>query len=274
MAKRRRKRAGAGRGWQSVVRRCARLALIAIVAGGVIAGGHWLLAGGGARQVVEHIADAGDGVLKAVGMTVRDVTVTGRFYTSAQDILTALGAARGIPITAIDPQTARERVIALDWVREASVMRLYPNTIHVVIEEHEPLAIWRSGQTATLIDERGAVVDDLDVRSFPHLPLVVGAGAAEAAPVFLAELGKRPAISARVQASLRVGERRWSLRLHNGVIVHLPDEGAGRALDELIDLNERVGLVDRDIAVVDMRLPDRVTVLPGRDRGERSGANT
>ncbi|NND49040.1 MAG: FtsQ-type POTRA domain-containing protein, partial [Rhizobiales bacterium] len=199
-----------------------------------------------------------------------------RRYTTAHEILDAIDVGRGDPITKVDPAEARHRVMALDWVRSASVMRLYPNTIHVSIEEHEPLAIWRNGDKTSLIDDRGAVVSDLSVRSFPHLPMVVGPGAGVAAAEFLAELRRRPGISARVNASLRVGKRRWSLRLDNGVIVHLPEEGTARALDELIGMNEAEGLIDRDVAIVDMRIPDRVTILPGREAGadDASGART
>jgi len=262
MGKRRRERAGAGRGWRFALRsRPVRRSAAALT---LLAGLYGFAFEGGWEYVTESARQAGDATVRALGLTVQDVTVSGRRYTSAHEILAALDVGRGDPITRVDPEIARERVLALDWVRSASVMRLYPGTIHVAIEEHEPLAIWRNGNQTRLIDERGAVVSDLDVSSFPYLPLVVGGGAAEAAAPFLAELSRRPAIARRVSASLRVGGRRWSLRLDNGVIVHLPEDGVALALDELVSINERQRLIDRDVAVVDMRLPDRVTVLPGR----------
>jgi cell division protein FtsQ len=273
MAKRRRKGGRSGR--RFAFRRAARLVVLAAAAGGAIGAGAWIGFAGGKDLISARIATAGDAIVRRAGLTVEDVTVTGRHYTRAHEILAALDVSRGDPITAIDPETARQRVVALDWVRSASIMRLYPDTIHIAIEEHEPMAIWRRGDVTSLIDERGAVVSDLDVRSFPHLPMVEGPGAADAAPEFLAELGRRPAISGRVSASVRVGERRWSLRLDNGVIVHLPEDGVGRALDELVGLDQAQGLIDRDVAVVDMRLPDRVTVMPGRhgaSRPERDAA--
>ena len=273
MAKRRRQRGGAGGAKRFSIRRSLRFVMRAGFALAVVAGGAWVAFGGGAQRLAERASEVRDAAFALAGLRVGDVTVSGRHYTSASELLDALDVARGDPITSFDPVAARERVVALDWVRSARVMRLFPNTIHVEIVEHQPIAIWQNGSAATLVDERGVVVTDLDVRSFAHLPRVIGAGGASAAPAFLAELEARPAIARRVRSSLRVGDRRWSLELDNGVIVHLPEEGIGRALDALVSLNESEGLVDRDVAIVDMRLPDRLTVVPGRDgRGNSPAA--
>jgi cell division protein FtsQ len=57
-----------------------------------------------------------------------------------------------------------------------------------------------------------------------------------------------------------VAERRWNLHLKGGVEVLLPEREPERALTTLVDLNRIKKLLDRDIMVVDLRLPDRVTV--------------
>ncbi len=272
MAKRRRQRAGAGSGWRFALHRPARFFMVAAASIAVPAAGYELTTGAGSGIVSDSLSEIKGATAGLLGLTVQDVTVSGRKYTTVHEILDAIDVGKGDPIANVDPVAARQRVMALDWVRSASVMRLYPDTIHVSIEEHEPLAIWRNGDKTSLIDERGAVVSDLSVRAFPHLPMVVGSGACEVAEAFLSELERRPAIAERVHASLRIGERRWSLRLDNGVIVHLPEDGIGRALDELVGINETEGLIDRDVAVVDMRLPDRVTVLPGRE-GRKDGVS-
>ena len=54
--------------------------------------------------------------------------------------------------------------------------------------------------------------------------------------------------------------RRWNLRLKNGIDVRLPDTNIEQALDTLARVDREKGLLTRDIASVDLRLPDRVTV--------------
>ena len=57
-----------------------------------------------------------------------------------------------------------------------------------------------------------------------------------------------------------VSDRRWDLFLDNGVQVMLPEVNAQKAVTELQETDKESGLLDRDITVVDLRLPDRLVV--------------
>ena len=48
--------------------------------------------------------------------------------------------------------------------------------------------------------------------------------------------------------------------LKNGIDIRLPEEGMEQALDTLLTLDRDKKILSRDIAIVDLRLPDRVTV--------------
>jgi cell division protein FtsQ len=63
-----------------------------------------------------------------------------------------------------------------------------------------------------------------------------------------------------LKASIFVAERRWNLRLNNGLDVRLPEAGVEQALERLVALDHDKKLLSRDIVSVDLRLPDRVTV--------------
>ena len=95
---------------------------------------------------------------------------------------------------------------------------------------------------------------------FAALPLVVGAGAAGRARAFLGRLEEYPAIREQVRACVLVAERRWNLKLKNGVDVRLPENDVERALDTLAGLDRDKRLLSRDILAVDLRSPDRVVV--------------
>jgi cell division protein FtsQ len=89
---------------------------------------------------------------------------------------------------------------------------------------------------------------------------VVGRGAEMKAKEFLALLDRYPEIRDAVRASVFVAERRWNLRLKNGIDVRLPEAEVERALGTLIALDRDHKLLSRDITAVDLRLGDRVTV--------------
>ena len=99
------------------------------------------------------------------------------------------------------------------------------------------------------------------------LPLVVGRGAETRAKDFLALLDRFPAIRDQVRASILVGERRWNLRLQNGLDVRLPETEVAGALEQLVTLDREAKLLTRDIVVdrhAACRPRDRAAVRKGR----------
>ena len=92
------------------------------------------------------------------------------------------------------------------------------------------------------------------------MPLVVGDGAATKAKDFLAILDRYPTIRHQLRASILVADRRWNIKLQNGIDIRLPEDGVAAALETLVQLDADKKLLSRDIDVVDLRLSDRVTV--------------
>ena len=95
----------------------------------------------------------------------------------------------------------------------------------------------RTRASSLLIDRDGQVVADRGRRrSSANLPLVVGPGAPARRRRAAGRADRRPALQKRVVAAVRVGERRWNLRLNNGADVMLPEGHEVAALDRLMQL--------------------------------------
>jgi cell division protein FtsQ len=62
------------------------------------------------------------------------------------------------------------------------------------------------------------------------------------------------------KAAIFVGERRWNLRLSDGLDIRLPEDNVGHALATLSALDKEDRLFAKDIVAVDLRLPDRLVV--------------
>jgi cell division protein FtsQ len=112
------------------------------------------------------------------------------------------------------------------------------------------------------VDRVGQVVTNQDVSQFRKLPQIVGAGAPAAAAELLDALTERPALQEKVAASVRVGERRWNLVMSNGIEVMLPEGHVIPALDRLVQLQRDHAVLDRPLAAIDLRLPDRLVMRP------------
>ena len=160
----------------------------------------------------------------------------------------------------------RARLEGLSWVESATVERRLPGTLVVRLTERRPFALWQHQGRFVLIDRAGARVAEQDVTrdaaAFSQLPLVVGAGAPERAAGLLDQLAAQPDLKARVVAAVRVGERRWNLRLANGADVLLPEGAEAKAMARLMELHAAQALLDRPLQSFDLRLPDRMVVRP------------
>jgi cell division protein FtsQ len=207
-------------------------------------------------------------VTAASGLHVTDVLIEGRANTPEALVRAAVGVSKGDPILGFSLEETRTRIETIPWVEHATVERRLPGTIVVNLQERRPYAIWQNQGKFVLVDRTGQVVADQDVAQFRHLPLIVGLGAPGAAADLLDALRDRPALEEKVSASVRVGERRWNLRMLNGIDVMLPEGHEVAALDRLIQLQQDHGVLDRPLAAIDLRLPDRLVFRPKTDAND------
>jgi cell division protein FtsQ len=220
---------------------------------GVVKGGH-------ATEVETFFKDVGDSAANAAGMRIATVSLSGQRQVSREDIFAAAGVTDHSSLLFLDVAAARARHEANPWIAEATVRKLYTNRLQITVTEREAFALWQQQGKVSVIAADGTVLSDRIERRLAILPFVVGSGAAVKARSFLAVLDKYPAIRDQVRASILVADRRWNLRLKNGIDVRLPDTDLEQALDTLTRFDREKGLLGRDIAAVDLRLADRLTV--------------
>lgn len=231
-----------------------------------------LLAFGRIDEVGGLLAGRAERELEQAGYTLDWLDVAGAERTGVEEIALAVGAAPGLGLSRVDLETARASVQSLSWVKSAQVLRLWPDRIAVLIEEREPYAVWQINQTHHVIDPDGYVIDAADPRDFLQLPRVVGEGANREARALIALLALHPEIDTRVTNAIRVGERRWNLRLQSGGDVLLPEDDAASALALLAAMHEERGVLDYEAQIFDLRNAGEMVMRPWPDRAaERAG---
>ncbi len=246
-----------------------RTAAVSLVVAAVAAAGVFVIAPRGER-IAASLNDGFHGQLANLGLRLDQVHVQGASAEAAPAIRAAVALNGGEPITGIDLEAVRERVEAVNWVQEARVVRLLPDTLVVAVTEYDRLAVWQTGGQAYVIDRHGQVIEGARASNYPQLPLVVGPGAEIAAGEVLPLLAQRPALMRRVEALVRVDQRRWDLRLKDGSLIQLPATGEEAALIQLDALDQRERLLDLGFARVDLRTPGAVAVRPEGDRGSEA----
>jgi cell division protein FtsQ len=199
------------------------------------------------------------------GLRVQEVLVEGRIRSGSETIMESLQTRRGEAILGLDVEAARQRLEALPWILSAVVERRLPDTVYVRLTERSPFALWQNGGRFHLVDSKGVtILADWGLMDpsgeFASLPVIVGEGAPQRAEEILLLLEGEPQIKPLVAAVVRVGDRRWNLRLTNGIDVRLPEENPAVALGVLADLHRQQKLLDRDIVAIDLRQADRMIV--------------
>src|SRR6185312_3502645 len=111
--------------------------------------------------------------------------------------------------------------------------------------ERQPLAFWQRDGKLVLVDRDGVVVPSDHLDRFGNLIVLVGADAPQAGGALIDMLASEPELAAHVAAAVRVGGRRWTLHLDDGVDVALPEEGADAAWHRLAALERSDGILER-----------------------------
>jgi len=214
-----------------------------------------LFIGGTVGRTVHAVNNGVAAIINDAGFGIAEVHLAGNKRTPTESIMAALNLHKGQPIFGANVHAARARVMQLSWVSDAEVRRRYPNDVSVRIIEKLPYALWQAPDGQVWVVERdGGLITTDGIQEFRRLPVLLGAGAAAAADIVEGVAAHR-AISARVRAYQRVGERRWNLILDDGVIVQLPESNWGKELDALEHLIIDKGILERDVSQIDLRSP-------------------
>jgi cell division protein FtsQ len=234
------------------------LILLGSVGLGVVKGGH-------VDTFTAALGDTRNALANSAGFRITAIAINGRKQLSQDEVLGIGGVNGRSSLLFLDAATVRDKLKANPWIADATVLKFYPGQLQIDIVERTAFALWQQGGRLSVISDDGAVLEPYVSRRFVTLPLVVGKGAETRARDFLALLARYPQVQSVTKAAIFVGERRWNLRLKDGLDVRLPENDVGNALAALSRMDREDRLFSRDIVAVDMRLPDRLTVQLSED---------
>ena len=215
-----------------------------------------------------HSVDLAGGVHRALGFGYSNIVISGASDSRRSDsrrsmIVSALSGSRSL--FGFDVNTARASLMDLAWVESVSIRKHYPDSVYVDLRESRPFAMWQHDGSLTLVNDDGVVIDkfgitDLVTGRYRHLRHLVGEGAASRADEILPLVSRFDSLSDSITAYIRVADRRWDLVLSNGVRAQLPEQFVARSLSRLSSLVLNSNISSGMVSVIDLRLPDRVTL--------------
>ena len=168
------------------------------------------------------------------------------------------------------------------WVKTATLRRVLPATIEVLVEERQAVGLARFDDRLYLIDGEGSVIDEYGPRFADiDLPIIDGLSPSREAAVdgdrsrlaalLISDLATAPDLAARVSQIDVKNPYDAVVLLNDGpTLIHLGDEQFAERLRDYLSLAPALRAHVSDIDYVDLRFEQRVFIRPADPAARRA----
>jgi cell division protein FtsQ len=160
----------------------------------------------------------------------------------------------------VNLERVREAAVALAWIERAEARRVWPDRLHLRVDEQLPLALWG---TDSLVNRRGEVFTPEDGRRPPGLARLDGpeGSATRVSEEFRSLRPRLQALGLEV-SRLRLDARgAWTLELEKGPLVHLGSRELAARIGRFLRLYPRLMASGAGrMEIVDMRYANGLAI--------------
>jgi len=199
------------------------------------------------------------------------IEVTGAGHVAPRAIEAVFSDDYGRSAYLIPLSDRRASLRTVDWVKDASVARFWPNRVVVGVTERKPVAFLALGSGRPgLIDEDGVVLPPVDERF--TLPMLSGVRASDSLPVrrehvqrllrVMKELGDASRAATEVDVSDPDDVKLSELFDGRKVTLLLGDHNFALRHQNFVRYYAEIRKKMADATVLDLRVEDRITVVP------------
>lgn len=201
-------------------------------------------------------------------LAIRNVQVRGERRVSESAILSRVGDFPGSNLMALRLDEIRENVESLDWIRHATVHRVWPNELAISVVEREAVALVRIDGLVVQADADGVILP-LDPGAKTDMPILDGLSASEA-PEAMESNAVRIAVYRRVLEELD-GDQLSEVHvgvdggvsvvpIDDPVVVELGVDEHGSRWARYQALKERIHEDFPEASRIDLRFKDQVII--------------
>ncbi len=192
---------------------------------------------------------------------IKHIKVDGAFqYLSKDEIKAALEPLVDVGFFDANVQAIHDTLAQMIWVEDATVNRVWSDTIAIKIKEKRPFVRW--GDEA-LLNNRGEIIRPTDITPFENLPILYGVEGQEIKSLEIMK-GVNTALSDHEMsmAEFSINNRwAWKIKLTTGLEILL---GRNDQLKKLQRFMKTLDILGREqinaMAVVDLRYPNGYAV--------------
>lgn len=200
----------------------------------------------------------------ALGLELKHIEIEGHRFVTKETILNELNLKPDAhyAMLTLSGEEIAAKLSDIQFIRNVAVEKHFPDTIVLHITEREPVAIWQYQGELSLIDVEGVILQQGNVEQFWKLPVLVGQDAVFHAKTLLDFLISEEKLFEKVTSMTLIGSRRWDIRFENGKVAMLPEDHPEKAWAQLAELEKNQQLLEKQIKIIDLRVPGQVYILP------------
>jgi cell division protein FtsQ len=200
-----------------------------------------------------------------------NLRIDGLHYASRSQIVKAFEKDFGRSVYLLPLADRRQEILKIDWVKDATVMRIWPDQLDVRVTERKPVAFLASSYSQVwLIDDEGAVLHPPLQARF-RLPVLQGVSPTEAPTIrhdrvrrmlrVLKESGDRAEKISEIDLAEPENVRATMEASGQALTLMLGDHHYGARLDNFFAHYPDIQKRKPEARVFDLRLEDRIIVV-------------
>ena len=168
----------------------------------------------------------------------------------------AIGIRHGTKLRSLDLHQINNRIMAVPGIKNSSVRRLPNGDLKIKTEQYNAVAMWTDGALYYPLSDDGTKIDTPS--ETPTENTIVFSGEI---PKNLTEtLNNLSALSEYIDYVNLVESRRLNIHTKNGIVIYLPENNPGAAINKISVLNQTHKILSRKLSIIDMRDDARILV--------------
>tara|TARA_R110002111_G_scaffold8250_1_gene30767 strand:+ start:212 stop:991 length:780 start_codon:yes stop_codon:yes gene_type:complete len=200
-------------------------------------------------------------------LPILHVTVEGEFnHVDKAVLVDAVKPHTRGSFLSIDVAKISEAGEALPWIRQVQVRRVWPDSLHLVVEEQIPVARWKN---TSLMNKEGQTFSSSNKKVLVQLATLDGPEASQAMMTkrYLAMRKVLKQHDLEIKTLVMDNRRAWNMALTNGIHVVLGREESEQRFNRFLRVySDGLQHYQTQISEMDMRYPNGLSVIwkPGQ----------
>ena len=192
--------------------------------------------------------------------TFNNIKINNLKNLEEKELLNYIEKYKGKSIFLVPLKKIIQNINTINWVKNVKVTSNYKNTLYFFVDEEEPIGVFVNNNQNILFSKNFVVLEIIknDTR-FSNLIRFHGKNSINYSKDLFFKLEKN--FLPYIKSASLIGERRWNLKLHNSIILKLPEDSIEEAIVNYKKIYANLSNKElKDIYSIDLRIKSQAII--------------